>query len=95
MLEKLWNGIYKILGWFLDALIYVAKKLFELILDAIAAVIEALPKPAFLEGQSLSSLIPADMHYFIAAVNLDACLIIIGAGYLFYFLRRVLTLGIW
>lgn len=95
MMDKFWDGIYKILGWFLDALIYVAQKIFELLLDAIAFIIEQLPSPRFIQDTNLSSLIPPDIQYFIALTNLDACLAIIGAGYLFYFLRRVLTLGIW
>ena len=68
------------------------------ILSAIAFVIESIPVPDILEANSLQQLISTihpDVAYFLAITGFPECVAVIGSGYLFRTLRRLLTLGIW
>ena len=64
------------------------------ILGAIATVIEAIPAPDIITT-SITDYIHEDIAWFLVMSNFPAGLAIIGTGITFYFLRRILTLGIW
>ena len=97
-MSELWEKIREFASDFIDAIIYGIKSVFawfaELIFDLIAGVIESLPPPEFMD-QSAASHLPSDVLYFLNVTGFHECLAVIAAGIIFYFLRRILTLGIW
>lgn len=83
------------LDWLYEVLLYIPQKLFDLFLKAILAAIENLPLPDFIINYQITDYIHPDIMFFLGNSGLDVALPIIGSSYLFYFFRRVLTLGIW
>lgn len=76
-----------------DAVLGIA----DAILDAIAAVIVAIPVPEFMQGGlggMFSSLDPGVL-YFVGALRIPEGLALIGAGVTFRLARKLLTLGQW
>lgn len=65
------------------------------VLGAIASVIESIPMPDFMSTYQISNYIPADIGWLLVQSGFPQALAIVGSGYAFYFLRRVLTIGIW
>ncbi len=90
---KRWLTEFK--QWLYDMLIYIPQKLFDLFLQAIAEVIKALPLPDFIANATLGDYIGSDVAYLLNLSGVSQALAIMGTAYTFYFLRRVLTLGIW
>jgi hypothetical protein len=81
--------------WLYEVLIYIPQKVFDLLLQAILAVVEALPLPDFIIQYRITDYIHPDIMFFLANSGLDVAFPIIGSAYIFYFFRRLLTLGIW
>ncbi len=91
LIVKLFAAVWDFLG---DIAIWI----FKGVLTAIAALVTAIPAPAFLTSNSLTSLIGSmggDILYFVGAFHLPECFAIIGAGFAFRMLRKILTLGQW
>lgn len=94
-MEWIKEWLSNFLSWLIDILLYIPQKLFDLFLDALVVLLDSLPLPGFITDYSLTQLISPDLHYFLSMSGLDVALGIVGGAYIFYFLRRVLTLGIW
>lgn len=67
----------------------------EGILGAIATVIEVIPMPDFMTSHSIASAIPSDIGWMLNQAGFPEAMTIVGSAFVFRFLRRVLTLGIW
>ncbi len=81
--------------WLYEVLLYVPQKLFDLFLKAILFVVDNLPLPDFMINYKISDYLHPDIMFFLGNSGLDVALPIVGSAYLFYFFRRILTLGIW
>jgi len=79
----------------LDILLYIPRRVFDEVLQAIADVIADLDPPDFLTQYQITDYIPADIVWLLHMSEFDTCLGIIASGITFYFARRILTLGIW
>lgn len=79
----------------LDALLWIPKKMFELLLDGIAYVIEQIPPPDFMVNNSIGDYIHTDIIWLLSMSGVSDALAVMAASVVFRFLRRVLTLGIW
>lgn len=97
-MSEIWQTIREFTRDVLTAIIEVFKGVIawflDLIFNLIASAVEAIPSPEFLQ-ENISSYIHNDILFFLTVTNFPECVAIIGAGVVFYFLRRVLTLGIW
>lgn len=100
-LEELWNTFKE---WFVDVITDFGLWLWELIgnvvkgiLDAVLAVIGAIPVPAFLDGgmQGMLSGIDPAVLYFLSQSGFAPGLALIGAGVAFRLIRKLCTLGQW
>lgn len=79
--------------WLRDLLLWVPQKIWELILDGLAAVIEAIPVPTWLENiGDVFDAIPDGVIYFAQALQLPAGLSMILAAYVLRFLIRRLPI---
>lgn len=76
-----------------DAAISVA----DGVLSAAAALLAAIPVPAWLAGgmQTFFSGLGGDILYLLNVCGVPAALAIVGGGYAFRFLRKVVTLFQW
>lgn len=82
-----------VLQWVLDLLLWIPRKVYELFLTGILAVIEAIPVPSWAENISLD-WIPSSMGYFLEPFNVPFGLLCITGGYLWRFLvRRIPVIG--
>ena len=71
--------------------------LVELLVGAIVGLISLIPVPAFLSGglQSLFGQLDPGIVYLLSASGLPAALAILGTGYAFRLVRKVVTLFQW
>lgn len=101
--------IEKFTAWLLELVIKALKALFtlisdvfvniaEVVLNALAALLAAIPAPDFLTDYSLTKLLqglPLDVAYFVGVLKLPIALGIIASGFVFYIGRKIVTLGQW
>lgn len=85
---ELFDFIGSILVWLVELLLWLPLKLWSLFLDGLAAVIEAIPVPAWLENVDLFGNLDPGVLYFAAAFEIPAGLGIITSAYLIRFLIR-------
>lgn len=79
--------------WLRDLLLWVPRKIWELLLDGLAAVIEAIPVPAWLADiGDVFDAIPDGVVYFAQALQLPAGLSMVIAAYVLRFLIRRLPI---
>ncbi|MBJ92453.1 MAG: hypothetical protein CL577_07605 [Alteromonadaceae bacterium] len=99
--KDLWNGFVE---WLVEVIILVLTflkdvvlTLFELLLDGIVFVFEAISPPEFLTNGlgSLFSALPDALSYMLMQSGLAEGLAIFGAGVTFRLLRKLFTLGQW
>lgn len=64
-------------------------------LSGVAFIIESIPMPDFMNEYSVSESIPSELSWLLVQTNFPEALAIVSGGIIFYFTRRVLTLGIW
>lgn len=81
--------------WLYEILLYIPQKLFDLLLQGLLVVIDSLPLPDFMVQYNITNYIHSDIMFFLVSSGMDVALPIIGSAYIFYFFRRILTLGIW
>lgn len=81
--------------WLRDLLLWVPQKLWELFLDGLAAVLEAIPVPSWISSAGgVFDAIPDGVIYFAQAFQLPAGLSIIVSAYVIRFLiRRIPIIG--
>lgn len=91
MLVKLVAAVWDL---FTDLFINLA----DLALSAVAALIVAIPAPAFLQSVNLQSAfasIGPDVLYFIGVFNIGTGIALLGSGFAFRMVRKVVTLFQW
>jgi hypothetical protein len=81
--------------WLYEILLYIPQKLFDLLLQGLLVVIDSLPLPDFMVQYNITNYIHSDIMFFLVNSGMDVALPIVGSAYIFYFFRRILTLGIW
>lgn len=84
----------EILQWFLDACLWVFHTLYELVLVGLAAVVDAIPVPAWLVGADPFSALDPGIVWFLEALELPAGIgIILGAYAIRFLIRRIPVIG--
>ncbi|QOK98456.1 DUF2523 domain-containing protein (plasmid) [Ralstonia pseudosolanacearum] len=76
----------------------VAIDILDLFLQGLTAVIGTLPVPGFLTGVTLQSLfgqLGGDVLFFFGVFNIGSGIALLGAGFAFRLLRKVVTLFQW
>jgi hypothetical protein len=83
------------LQWLLDTLLWVPRKLYQELVEALAAVINAIPVPEFLSGLgSAWAAIGGPILYFVEITQFDVGMpMVMGAYMLRFLLRRVPVIG--
>lgn len=104
------NWLSNLSAWFVDlvksvflALVTffhdIALWVFDGVLSALAALVAAIPAPAFLTGGvnvgSMLSVMPPFTLFVLNQLNIGACLAVIGAGVSFRLIRKFTTLFQW
>lgn len=81
--------------WLRDLLLWVPKKLWELFMDAVVSVLEAIPVPGWLsDAGNVLDNIPPGVVYFAQALQLPAGLAILLSAYAIRFvIRRIPVIG--
>jgi len=87
-IQDIWND-------FIEFMLELPKLILKGIMDAIVYVVDLIPSPDFMTDYVLSDIIPSDLIWILNQIGFGEGLLIIGGGVLFFFLRRVTTLGIW
>jgi len=84
-----------ILEWFVELLLWIPHKLFELVLDALAAIIEAIPVPSFMEDLgSLVGGLDSSIAYFAGPLQLGTGMTwVFSAMVLRFLIRRIPVIG--
>ncbi len=92
LVDKVFTPLLK---WFKDAFLWFPKKLFELLTDGIASVVEAIPVPDFLTaGGNLFGGIDPGIIYFASVAELNTGILLIVSAYAARFLlRRIPFIG--
>ena len=94
-MQSILNFLEKMLVWFKDLLLWIPRKLVELVLDGLASLFELIPVPDFFSDASgyLSSL-DSELMYFMAAFRFDDGLTIVMSAFILRFLiRRLPVIG--
>lgn len=103
------NAISAFAAWLLKALVAVflaiwsllqdvTIEMLDLFLNAMTTVLGTLPVPGFLTGVSLQSLfgqLGSDVLFFFGVFNIGPGIALLGAGFAFRLLRKVVTLFQW
>lgn len=103
------NAISAFAQWVLSLVVKAFAALFDLLgdvllacvdgfLHAIAVLYVAIPAPTFLQGSSLQSLfggISPDVLYFFGVFNIGPGITLLGAGFGFRMMRKIVTLFQW
>ncbi|WP_247539178.1 DUF2523 domain-containing protein [Ralstonia pseudosolanacearum] len=103
------NAISAFAAWLLKAFVAVFAALWsivedlcidvlDLLLNGLTTVLGALPAPSFLTGVSLQSMfgqLGGDVLFFLGAFNIGQGIALLGAGFAFRLLRKVVTLFQW
>lgn len=78
-----------------DLLLWIPLKIWELLLDGLATVIEAIPVPGFLDqADGLFGGLPAGVVYFTDALQLEVGIGFMVSAYVIRFLiRRIPVIG--
>ncbi|HMN47465.1 MAG TPA: hypothetical protein PKE27_23025 [Povalibacter sp.] len=94
-MDKLIEFLQRILDWFVELLLWVPRKLWELLLDGLATVIEAIPAPGFMANLEswVSGLDPA-IAYFGGPLQLGTGMTFVAVAYVLRFaIRRLPVVG--
>lgn len=99
MLEKFTTWLVELIekwaDWFIELLLWLPKKLWELMLDGLASFLESIDPPAFMQdAQSFWSGIPSGIVYFMDFFAVAEGLGMIAAALVLRFiLRRIPLIG--
>lgn len=94
-MQYLIDFLERILGWFVDLLLWVPHKLYQLVLDGLAAIVEAIPVPDFMSSLgSLVSGLDSAIAYFAAPLQLGTGMTwVFSAMVLRFLIRRIPVVG--
>jgi hypothetical protein len=81
--------------WILDLVLWLPRKLFEIVLDALSRVIEAIPVPNFINEASLNlSGISEGVAWTAGVIELEyGITVVIAASVLRFIVRRLPIIG--
>jgi len=89
----MFDWVDEVLTWILDVLLWVPRKIYELLLAGLETVIAAIPVPSWAAELSLDWL-PSSMAYFLEPFQLGLAVTSITGGYLLRFIiRRIPVVG--
>lgn len=87
----LWDGFVKVMY---DVLVFWV----EAVLSLFALIIESIPVPDFLTGNTLGGLLSntgPTVSWLVVSFNIQACMGVIGAAYVYKVMRKIATLMQW
>lgn len=89
------DALSKFSHWLMDLMLWVPKKIFELIMDAFASLFEALPVPDFIvQATNAFSGVSGNVLFFASKFAIaEGLMIYIGALILRFILRRIPFIG--
>jgi len=89
------SWIASVLQWFKDLVEYALLHIWKLLLDGLAAVIEAIPVPSFFgQAGDLLAAVPASVIYWASFFSADFGIpLVLGAYLLRWLLRRIPFIG--
>lgn len=95
MFNWLKDWLNEFAAWLKDLLLWVPLKLWELFLDGLASVIEAIPAPDFITNAGgMFAAIPSSVMFFAEPLQLGTGLGIVTTAYVLRFLiRRIPVVG--
>jgi len=80
-------------AWLVELLLWIPQKLYQLLLDGLTAVLNAIPVPAWAEGINLN-WIPSGMAYWLEPFHIGFGMTCITGAYLWRFvIRRLPVVG--
>jgi hypothetical protein len=87
--------ISRILAWVVDFFKWIAEWCWQTVLEALAAVLNAIPVPDWLSGASaVVGSLPAGVAFFLGAAQVPSGLaIVLGAFTIRFFIRRIPLIG--
>lgn len=91
----MWEWISEALEWLLDALLWVPRELWALLLDGLAGLIEAIPVPEFMSNLTswVSGIDPA-IAYFGGPLQLGTGMTFVALAWVIRFaIRRIPLVG--
>ena len=82
-------------AWLLDLLLWVPRKIFELLTDGLAAVLESIDPPGWMQNLGgYVGQVPDSVWFFLRGLELGYGLTVIGSAYALRFLiRRLPVVG--
>lgn len=94
-MQDLLDFLSDILVWFKDLLLWVPRKLTELVLDGLALLVESIPVPTWLQNQTnLLGNISPEIAFFAEAFALsEGFAIVFGATLIRFLIRRIPFIG--
>lgn len=94
-MQYLIDFLEEILVWLKDLLLWLPRKLTELVLDGLAFVIEAIPVPQFLQNASgyLAGIPPEVVFFLDGFMFAEGVTIIVSAFVLRFVIRRIPIVG--
>lgn len=94
-MDKLIEFLQRILDWFIDLLLWVPRKVWALMLDGLASLIESIPVPGFMAnlGSWVSGIDPA-VAYFGGPLQLGTGMTFVALAWVIRFaIRRLPVIG--
>lgn len=87
--EKLFDFLREQLQWLLDFLLWLPKRIFELLLDGLVAVLAVIPVPQWMTNLSTDfGALPAGVLFFLNAMEVPTGIGIFVSAYALRFLIR-------
>ncbi len=95
MLDWLFGWLGDFLVWLYDVLMWVPRKLWDLLLSSLLAILEAIPVPDWLSNAGgLLSAIPGGVWWFASALEIGYGIGVVLAAYgLRFLIRRIPLIG--
>lgn len=94
-MDKLIEFLQRILDWLIELVLWWPRKMYELALDGLASIFEAIPVPSFMAdlGSFVSGLDPG-VAFFLADLQIGAGLAMLISAYVIRFvIRRIPLVG--
>jgi len=93
MLDWLFEWLQDAVTWFFDLVLWLPRKIYQLLLEGLLIVVNAIPVPTWAENLELD-WIPSGMAYFLEPFNIPLAITCITSGYLLRFVvRRIPVIG--
>lgn len=93
MLDWLYDWLQDALTWLKDLLLWLPLKLYQLLLEALTTVLNAIPVPAWAENLNMN-WVPSNLAYWLDPFNIPLALTCITGGYVLRFvIRRIPVIG--